>query len=208
MASTTFQNILHNAEAVNIIYPIGSIFMSVADTSPASLFPGTSWVQLENRFLMAAGSTYPAGSTGGTTSVSYTPDGTVGSHILTTEEIPSHAHNLNAHTHGAGTYAGVQSTTHTHQQQGWTRQHNMGSGTPHMRLRWPLSELNQSDDSSTAMLTAGSHSHTLSGATEKATGDTAAYGGGEGHSHTFSGTAATISTMPPYLVVYMWKRTA
>lgn len=45
------------------------------------------------------------------------------------------------------------------------------------------------------------------------TGNTANAGGGGGHDHgftnpTFSGTAATIATMPPYLAVYIWKRTA
>ena len=45
-------------------YPVGSIYMSVNSTSPASLFGGT-WEQLQDRFLLAAGSTYSAGSTGG-----------------------------------------------------------------------------------------------------------------------------------------------
>ena len=38
------------------------------------------------------------------------------------------------------------------------------------------------------------------------------YGGGVGgnqpHSHSFAGTPSTISTIPPYVTVYMWKRTA
>lgn len=33
-------------------------------------------------------------------------------------------------------------------------------------------------------------------------------GGGQGHTHGFAGTQATITTMPPYLAVYVWKRTA
>ena len=41
-----------------------------------------------------------------------------------------------------------------------------------------------------------------------ASGNTTATGGGKGHSHTFSGAAASISTMPPYLVVNMWVRIA
>ena len=45
-------------------YPVGSIYMSVNSTSPASLFGGT-WEQLQDRFLLAAGSTYSAGSMGG-----------------------------------------------------------------------------------------------------------------------------------------------
>lgn len=33
-------------------------------------------------------------------------------------------------------------------------------------------------------------------------------GGGQSHNHGFTGTAATIATMPPYEVVNVWKRTA
>ena len=49
---------------IDKIYPIGSIYMSVNSTSPASLFGGT-WEQLKDRFLLGAGSTYTAGTTGG-----------------------------------------------------------------------------------------------------------------------------------------------
>ena len=34
----------------------------------------------------------------------------------------------------------------------------------------------------------------------------ASTGGGQGHAHGFSGTTASIPTMPPYLAVYIWKR--
>ena len=37
---------------------------------------------------------------------------------------------------------------------------------------------------------------------------TASKGGDQPHNHGFTGTQATINTMPPYLVVYIWKRTA
>lgn len=59
----------------------------------------------------------------------------------------------------------------------------------------------------------GNTGNSGTGNTGPATGDTANAGGGGGHDHgftnpTFSGTAATIATMPPYLAVYIWKRTA
>lgn len=41
-----------------------------------------------------------------------------------------------------------------------------------------------------------------------ASGNTESSGGGGAHNHGFTGTAASIATMPPYLAVYMWKRTA
>ena len=46
------------------IYPVGSIYLSVNSTSPASLFGGV-WERIQDRFLLAAGDTYTAGSTGG-----------------------------------------------------------------------------------------------------------------------------------------------
>jgi hypothetical protein len=48
------------------IYPIGSLYISVNDASPAVLFGGT-WKKIEDRFLLAASSTYSAGTTGGST---------------------------------------------------------------------------------------------------------------------------------------------
>ena len=48
---------------VDIIYPVGSIYMTVNDVSPEILFGGM-WEQIEDRFLLAAGA-ISAGSTGG-----------------------------------------------------------------------------------------------------------------------------------------------
>ena len=45
-------------------WPVGSIYLSVTSTSPTTLFGGT-WVQLKDRFLLGAGSTYTHGNTGG-----------------------------------------------------------------------------------------------------------------------------------------------
>ena len=39
-------------------------------------------------------------------------------------------------------------------------------------------------------------------------GETSSVGGSQPHTHTFTGTATTINTMPPYITVYMYKRTA
>ena len=49
---------------VDKIYPIGSIYLSVSNANPTDLFGGT-WERIQNRFLLAAGDTYKAGSTGG-----------------------------------------------------------------------------------------------------------------------------------------------
>lgn len=67
---------------VDLIYPVGSIYMSVNSTSPQVLFGGT-WEQIEDTFLLSAGSNYTAGDTGGEAT-----------HTLITDEIPSHGHSL------------------------------------------------------------------------------------------------------------------
>lgn len=63
-------------------YPIGSIYLSVNNTSPASLFGGT-WEKIQDRFLLASGSSYSLGATGGEKE-----------HTLTINEMPSHSHNV------------------------------------------------------------------------------------------------------------------
>lgn len=49
-------------------WPIGSIYTSYSSKSPASIYGG-SWEQITGRFLLGAGSTYSAGSTGGESTV-------------------------------------------------------------------------------------------------------------------------------------------
>lgn len=69
-------------------YPVGAYYISERPTSPALLFGG-EWVQEKDRFLLPSSS---AGQTGGAMSVKYKPSGSVGSHALTHDEMPKHAH--------------------------------------------------------------------------------------------------------------------
>ena len=71
-------------DIINIVYPVGSIYMSVNDTDPSLLFPGT-WERIKDRFLLASGDTYSAGSTGGEAT-----------HVLTVSELPKNIGQLNA----------------------------------------------------------------------------------------------------------------
>ena len=74
-------------EILNIIYPVGSVYMSINSTSPETLFGGT-WEQIKDRFLLGAGDTYTNGSTGGNATHTHT----TGDHTLKIEEMPSHTH--------------------------------------------------------------------------------------------------------------------
>ena len=69
---------------LDLIYPVGSIYLSVNSASPDTLFGGT-WARLEDVFLLAAGAKHAAGSTGGEES-----------HTLTDSEMPSHNGHLSA----------------------------------------------------------------------------------------------------------------
>lgn len=64
------------SELFNLIYPIGAIYLSAIEVSPSILFGGT-WEQIKDVFLLAAGDTYTAGSTGGEAE-----------HTLTYKELP------------------------------------------------------------------------------------------------------------------------
>ena len=68
------------AQMLTAVYPVGAVYLSTSSTSPASLFGGT-WEQIKDRFLLAAGGSYGAGSTGG-----------AATHKLTESEMPSHRH--------------------------------------------------------------------------------------------------------------------
>lgn len=73
---------IDKAEIINMIYPVGAIYMSVNAASPATLFGGT-WERIQDTFLLAAGSAYAAGATGGEAE-----------HTLAVEEMPSHNHDF------------------------------------------------------------------------------------------------------------------
>lgn len=70
--------------------PVGKLWASDDPTSPASIVGGT-WERVKDQFILAAGDTYAAGSTGGEAA-----------HALTEEEGPRHEHKQNAYVVSAG----------------------------------------------------------------------------------------------------------
>lgn len=88
---TTVTNTVNNiyGKTLDKIYPVGAIYISTVSTSPASLFGG-SWTRITGQFLLGASDSNGAANsyqkTAGTTN-SNTPS-------ITTNYLPSHAHNI------------------------------------------------------------------------------------------------------------------
>lgn len=61
--------------------PVGYLYASNSPTDPKTLFGFGTWERVEDCFILAAGSTYAAGSTGGKAT-----------HTLTVNEMPEHKH--------------------------------------------------------------------------------------------------------------------
>ena len=78
-AENTYAN---KNEILPMVYPIGSIYMSINNVSPSTLFGFGSWEMIPDVFLLGAGNLYSGGATGGEVD-----------HVLTTSEMPSHTHN-------------------------------------------------------------------------------------------------------------------
>ena len=172
---------------VRQIFPVGAIYISASPTNPSEFFGGT-WEQITGRFLLSADTSHAAGTTGG-----------AASHTLTQAELPAHAHSLANHTHTVPAHTHSASTAsagaHTHSIARWMQATPTEGGTGRLAQG--------SIDSSYVTSKAGAHTHSVTVASKPAF-NTAAASGNTGS--TGSGTA--ISMMPPYLAVYMWKRTA
>lgn len=136
-AETTPESILSTTEEVlRKIYPVGAIYMSVNSADPADLFGFGTWERVKDRFLLAAGDSYAAGSTGGEAT-----------HTLTIAEMPRHEHEL-----------------------------HLGWGAGNKGNAWGRTDQNSpANPWNNAQPTGGDQPH---------------------------------NNMPPYLAVYIWKRTA
>lgn len=161
--------LIAKSDLLNLIYPVGSIYMSVNEVSPSVLFGG-EWEQLKDRFLLGAGDTYQNGITGGNT---------------------EHTHSIDEHSHkygiALGAYYGAASyenATHSGALEG-------GNGEP---AAWE--HMGQHDSYRNSNATSGSTSASV--VVRRSVANT---------SSEELDTKST-SSLPPYLAVYMWKRTA
>lgn len=89
---------------INLYYPVGKIFMAVTDLHleqpDQQVFPGTTWVRLENRVLLPVDpETEESGVEGGSNTIEITPSGklnlsnvSIQPHSITVDEMPRHKH--------------------------------------------------------------------------------------------------------------------
>lgn len=70
-------------------HPVGTYYWTSENVNPSTMFGGV-WEQVKDVFLLAAGNTYPAGSTGGEAT-----------HTLTINEMPAHTHTWNSNYQAA-----------------------------------------------------------------------------------------------------------
>jgi hypothetical protein len=143
------------ANALPLVYPVGSIYTSTVSTNPATLFGFGTWVAFgAGRVMIGNGGGFSAGATGGSA------DAVVVSHTHTATSVvtdPGHTHNLPGNTSSGGinqTQIGVSNTS-----------------------------VNATSASATTGITV---------ATTNAS----------------SGVSGTNANLQPYVVVYMWNRTA
>lgn len=86
-------------------FPVNSLYISLGNENPSSLWLGTTWQKQENRFLLGAGSSYNLGSTGGSNSISLSANNMPRHrHRVdqTSASVPPHAHNVKGMAGWAG----------------------------------------------------------------------------------------------------------
>lgn len=192
-------------ETIGKMYPVGSVYMSVQNTSPSVLFGGT-WNKIEGKYILAADFSNEAGSTGGNEKVTLTQENLpVHTHTGAkhTHVVPAHAHTIAQHSHNASC-----GSAGTHSHYGYYRSDSKSGGSQHRQgskaTHNGLTEGKITQD-------AGSHTHLID---IKAGGPTKTQTDGECITKEATGITGTagdgmpFTIKPPYIAVNMWIRTA
>ena len=165
-------------------WPVGSIFWNIGPTNPATLLGGGTWVRwAQGRIPVSLDETNTrfdtTGDTGGLESVT-----------LDLTQIPSHDHATGTES-ASHTHTGYTSTAgeHTHAYTEPVVSINKDTGTASRVGAGSLQDTGS----------AGSHNHTVQ-----------SYGASAPHTHVVSAAGGGLAheNMPPFITVYMWKRTA
>ena len=172
-------------ELVDILYPVGYIYMSTNSANPGTLFPGTTWeAYAQGRVLIGAGTgkdsrneekTFTAGSTGGEYN-----------HQLTVGELASHSHTV---TIASKTLTGSIDTTSNDNEN--ARRVGTGDATGILSSRENGSVFRYGQDgfvsSPTGITVNATHNHTATAGN--------------------NGSNTVHNNVQPYVACYIWKRT-
>lgn len=177
---------LTSAQVVDLVYPVGAIYVSTVSTNPNTIFGRGTWA------AFGTGRTLVGVDSGQTEFDTVEETGGAKTHTLTESEIPSHTHVQNSHNHTQDAHTHTQNA-HNHTQ----RYHSATTG--------PLSGPTTAPDTSsntvtnygitTADTTATNQNTTATNQAATATNQNT--GGGGAHNN-----------LQPYITVYFWKRTA
>lgn len=177
-----------NSLTFDQIYPVGSIYLNVTDVNPATLFGGT-WERIQDKFLLASGSSFANGTEGGAIDHNHT--------ISHSHSINGHSHYIGSHSHGIGNlYAKIQNTA---------GRFRIGrKSTPNYYtstyVATNVGYFEDKYDNAFGVEIGGD----LDGSGTQYTNDTGVmYANDCGAIN-----SGSTSNLPPYLAVYIWKRTA
>jgi len=159
--------------------PVGAVYTSSSSSNPNVALGYGTWTQIQDVMLMAAGSTYGAGTTGGSANAIAV------SHTHTASSAVGGIHNHSGSALSAGNHRHY--TTGVHQTSPNTYDTQSTSGADGT---W----------GTTYSSYAGTHTHTLSINNSASHSHTITVNS--------AGSSGTGANLPPYKAFYMWERTA
>lgn len=184
---------------VSAAWPVGSVFLSVVPTNPATLLGLGTWVAIATGRMLVGIDTGDSDfntveETGGSKTVT-----------LTESQIPSHTHVQNSHNHTQDPHTHVQNS-HTHVQDAHT--HTLPVGATDDTAA-PFDRADAGTNASGANATTASGSTTATNQSATATNQNAtATNQAATATNQNAGGGGAHNNLPPYFVIYVWKRTA
>jgi microcystin-dependent protein len=168
-------------------WPVGSIYLSISDSNPATIFGGGTWVRFaEGRVIIGVDS-------GQTEFDTVEETGGEKTHILSTGELPNHYHQIN-HDHASVTSGGG---AHSHTFPVRWNQTSPTSGTAYHVTKVGGIPVPAGGTLEDGVTNDDSPAHTHNVDLPSYSGNSGAYGDGTAHNN-----------LQPYITCYIWKRTA